>query len=145
MTNKISHTLEKLLCSLIQEQINDDSANIVKELINMKNLSDNITKMSLIKNISINKNLKENNSIENIIQKLSDLNFIEIKDINDNILIKTDNILNILLYPRFCYYVNFIYGPKYLKIIEYLLEYGFYNLNSGVAQKMFFERKDFMK
>ena len=85
---------------------------------------------------------EENISVENIIQKLIDLEYIEIKE-NENILIKIDNILNILLYPRYCYYVNILYGPKCLKIFEYLLEYGFYNLNNNKNQKINFERNDF--
>ena len=127
MFAQISHNLEKLLYSLIEEQINDTSASILKELIIIKKSFEKITKISLIKKISLNKNLKlneENISVENIIQKLIDLEYIEIKE-NENILIKIDNILNILLYPRYCYYVNILYGPKCLKIFEYLLEYGF--------------------
>ena len=145
MFAQISHNLEKLLYSLIEEQINDTSASILKELIIIKKSFEKITKISLIKKISLNKNLKlneENISVENIIQKLIDLEYIEIKE-NENILIKIDNILNILLYPRYCYYVNILYGPKCLKIFEYLLEYGFYNLNNNKNQKINFERNDF--
>jgi hypothetical protein len=145
MLAQISHNLEKLLYSLIEEQINDTSASILKELIIIKKSFEKITKISLIKKISLNKNLKlneENISVENIIQKLIDLEYIEIKE-NENILIKIDNILNILLYPRYCFYVNILYGPKCLKIFEYLLEYGFYNLNNNKNQKINFERNDF--
>lgn len=144
MTNKISKNLEDLLFSLIKEQINEESSKILKEMINIYNSNNMIKKSILINNYSLDndKNVNEKNHIEKIIEILINLNYIDYKE-TDDIIIKIDNILNILIYPRYCYYVNSIYGPKCLKIIEYLLEFGFYSLDDNQNQKLNFIRNDF--
>lgn len=119
---QISKNLEELLIFLLQEQINDESSKLIQEIINIqKNEIKHITKSFIIKKFT-KKNLSEI-YIEKIIEKLNNLDLIEIEE---EIKFKINNILNILLYPRYCYFVNNIYGPKCLKIFEYLLEYGFY-------------------
>ena len=149
MTNKISKNLEELIYSLIQDQINEEASKILKIMINIQNSNNIIKKSLLIKDISINIDKEQNINgknivIENIIQTLINLNYIEYTEpTNENIIIKIFNILNILIYPRYCYYINSIYGPKCLKIIEYLLEFGFYSLNNNQNQKLNFERNDF--
>ena len=145
MANKISKNLEDLLCSLIQDQINEKSSKILKEMINIQNSSNNIKKSILIKNFSVNndKNVNDKNNIEKMIEIFFNLNYIEYNETNEDIIIKIDNILNILIYPRYCYYINAIYGPKCLKIIEYLLEFGFYSLDNNQNQKVNFTRNDF--
>ncbi len=147
MPNKISKNLEELLYSLIEEQINDKSIEILKAIINIQNKGENLNKEILIKNLSISNNNKNNIQYINIIDRLINLNFIEIDNKNNNIILKINNILNILLYPRYCYYVNAIYGPKCLQIIEYMLEFGFYSLdnnnNSNQNIKINFTRDDF--
>ena len=145
---KISKNLEELLISLIQDQINEKSSKIIKEMINLKNQDKIINKKSLVQKLSKNNDIiKEEkiNSFENILERLNYLDYIEIKEENDEIIFKIDNILNILLYPRYCYYINSIYGPKYLKILEYLLEYGLYSLedNSNKDLNLNFARNDF--
>ena len=149
MTNKISKNLEELIYSLIQDQINEEASKILKIMISIQNSNNIIKKSLLIKDISINIDKEQNINgknivIENIIQTLINLNYIEYTEPTDeNIIIKIYNILNILIYPRYCYYINSIYGPKCLKIIEYLLEFGFYSLNNNQNQKINFERNDF--
>ena len=149
MTNKISKNLEELIYSLIQDQINEEASKILKIMISIQNSNNIIKKSLLIKDISINidkeQNINGKNIVnENIIQTLINLNYIEYTEpTNENITIKIYNILNILIYPRYCYYINSIYGPKCLKIIEYLLEFGFYSLNNNQNQKINFERNDF--
>ena len=149
MTNKISKNLEDLIYSLIQDQINEEASKILKIMISIQNSNNIIKKSLLIKDISINIDKEQNINgknivIENIIQTLINLNYIEYTEpTNENITIKIYNILNILIYPRYCYYINSIYGPKCLKIIEYLLEFGFYSLNNNQNQKINFERNDF--
>ena len=149
MTNKISKNLEDLIYSLIQDQINEEASKILKIMISIQNSNNIIKKSLLIKDISINidkeQNINGKNIVnENIIQTLINLNYIEYTEpTNENITIKIYNILNILIYPRYCYYINSIYGPKCLKIIEYLLEFGFYSLNNNQNQKINFERNDF--
>ena len=149
MTNKISKNLEELIYSLIQDQINEEASKILKIMISIQNSNNIIKKSLLIKDISINIDKEQNINgknivIENIIQTLINLNYIEYTEpTNENIIIKIYNILNILIYPRYCYYINSIYGPKCLKIIEYLLEFGFYSLNNNQNQKINFERNDF--
>ena len=149
MTNKISKNLEELIYSLIQDQINEEASKILKIMISIQNSNNIIKKSLLIKDISINIDKEQNINgknivIENIIQTLINLNYIEYTEpTNENITIKIYNILNILIYPRYCYYINSIYGPKCLKIIEYLLEFGFYSLNNNQNQKINFERNDF--
>ena len=145
---KISKNLEELLISLIQDQINEKSSKIIKEMINLKNQDKIINKKSLVQKLSKNNDIiKEEkiNSFENILERLNYLDYIEIKEENDEIIFKIDNILNILLYPRYCYYINSIYGPKYLKILEYLLEFGLYSLenNSNKDLNLNFARNDF--
>ena len=72
----------------------------------------------------------ENMSLRNFSRsstKRINLDFIEFnEEKNEGIIFKINNILNILFYPSYCYYINNKYGPKCLKIIEYLLEFGFY-------------------
>ena len=149
MTNKISKNLEELIYSLIQDQINEEASKILKIMISIQNSNNIIKKSLLIKDISINIDKEQNINgknivIENIIQTLINLNYIEYTEpTNENIIIKIYSILNILIYPRYCYYINSIYGPKCLKIIEYLLEFGFYSLNNNQNQKINFERNDF--
>ena len=149
MTNKISKNLEELIYSLIQDQINEEASKILKIMMSIQNSNNIIKKSLLIKDISINIDKEQNINgknivIENIIQTLINLNYIEYTEpTNENIIIKIYSILNILIYPRYCYYINSIYGPKCLKIIEYLLEFGFYSLNNNQNQKINFERNDF--
>lgn len=146
MSYKISKNLEELLHSLIEDQINDKSIEILKEIINIQNKREIINKEILIKNLSMSNNNEINIQYINIIDRLINLNFIEINNINNNIILKINNILNILLYPRYCYYVNVIYGPKCLQIIEYLLEFGFYSLDNNNNSQIIninFTRDDF--
>ena len=149
MENKISKNLLELIYSLIQEQINDESAKIIKEIINIRNSGKNISKTDLIKNFSTKKEIKDKNiPIDKIFERLMNLNYIENNNINDeSIILKIDNILNILLYPRYCYYINSIYGPKNLKIMEYLLEYGLYSIgdedNNSQNKNINFTKDDF--
>lgn len=140
MINKISKNLSSLLFFLIQEQINDESAQIIEEIINMNNVGKNISKTKIINNLSLKKEINTINlNLDNIFERLIDLNYIEINS-NEEISILVNNILNILFYPRYCYYINCIYGPKYLKIFEYLLEFGFYCLDNCGKK---FSRNDF--
>ena len=147
MENKISKNLLELIYSLIQEQINDESAKIIKEIINSQNSSKKISKTDLIKNFSIKKELNNKKiNIDNLFERLINLNYIGNKNINEEIVLKIDNILNILLYPRYCYYINCLYGPKNLKIIEYLLEFGLYSIDSvdnNENKNINFTRDDF--
>ena len=133
-SENISKNLEELLIFLMQDQLNYESSQLIKEIIHIKKVDNKnrLTKSLLIKNFS--NNIKNINDIyiENIIEKLINLDFIEFnEEKNEGIIFKINNILNILFYPRYCYYINNKYGPKCLKIIEYLLEYGFYidNIN----------------
>ena len=75
--------------------------------------------------------------IDTILQKLNDLDFIEfdLSSKTEQIIFKTDNILNILFYPRYCYYINNKYGPNCLKFFEYLLEHGSYKDNMDKFNK----------
>jgi len=123
-----SKNLDDLIIYLIQDQINEENSKIIKEIINIKNSNNNnnsiITKSLLINKIS--NNINEIN-IENILEKLSDLDFIEFNDIKkEELNLNINNILNILLYPRYCYYITNKYGLKCLKLFEYLLEFGCY-------------------
>ena len=133
-SENISKNLEELLIFLMQDQLNNESSQLIKEIIHIKKVDNKnrLTKSLLIKNFSNNiKNISDI-YIENIIEKLINLDFIEFnEEKNEGIIIKINNILNILFYPRYCYYINNKYGPKCLKIIEYLLEFGFYidNIN----------------
>ena len=129
----ISKNLKSLLLSLIEEQINDESTQIIKEIISINNSGKNITKKELINNLSLRKDINTKNlNIENITKRLLNLNYIKMNNINEEITLEVNNILNILFYPRYCYYINCIYGPKYLKIIEYLLEFGLYCIDTNI-------------
>ena len=129
----ISKNLKSLLLSLIEEQINDESTQIIKEIISNNNSGKNITKKELINNLSLRKDINTKNlNIENITERLFNLNYIKMNNINEEITLEVNNILNILFYPRYCYYINCIYGPKYLKIIEYLLEFGLYCIDTNI-------------
>ena len=140
MSKIISKNLLELLYSLIQNQINDETSKIIKEILNAYNLGKNISKRELIKKVSLEKNSKESDIIINkMIEKLIDLDYVAM--INENLILKIDNILNILLYPRYCYYINSIYGPKCLKVIEYLLEFGFYCIDNN--ENKIFSKNDF--
>ena len=134
MSNKISKNLVDLLNFLIQEQINDESATIIKEIINYQIQNKTITKKSLKEKYNLNKPANKNN-FELLLERLINLDYIEIKGQNEDIILKIDNMLNILLYSRYCYYFNSIYGAKYLKIIEYMLEYGYYSFEDYQNQK----------
>ena len=137
-SQKISKNLEELLIFLIQDQLNDESSQIIKEILTNQNIENNTkfkTKSLLIKNLEKqNKNISQLN-IENIMEKLNNLDFIDYNETKEGITIKTENILNILLYPRYCYYISNKYGPNNLKIFEYLLEFGNYNENLNKFQK----------
>ena len=140
MSKIITKNLLELLYSLIQNQINDETSKIIKEILNAYNLGKNISKRELIKKVSLEKNSKESDIIINkMIEKLIDLDYVAM--INENLILKIDNIINILLYPRYCYYVNSIYGPKCLKVIEYLLEFGFYCIDNN--ENKIFSKNDF--
>ena len=133
-SGKISNNLEELLIFLMQDQLNNENSELIKEILAFqkieKNNNNNLTKSFLIKNIT--KNFKNINEIyiDTIIEKLNILDFIEFNLNNstkkEEIIFKTDNILNILFYPRYCYYINNKYGPNCLKFFEYLLEHGNY-------------------
>ena len=143
MSNKISKNLADLLIFLIQEQINDESATIIKESINFQIQNKAITKKSLKDKYILNKPANMNN-FEHLFTRFINLDYIEIKGQNEDIILKIDNILNILLYSRYCYYFNSIYGVKYLKIIEYILEYGYYSFEDDQNPKgINFTRNDF--
>ena len=134
----ISKNLEELLISLMQDQLNNESSELIKEIINIKKLSKtstNLTKSLLLKKFS--NNIKDISQIyiENILEKLNNLDYIELRHTKEEIVFKIDNILNILYYPRYCYYINTKYGPKNLKIFEHLLEFGFYKDNSNTFAK----------
>ena len=134
----ITKNLEELLIFLMQDQLNDESSNLIKEIINIKRSDKKNTKltMSLLMK-SFSNNIKKISQIylENILEKLINLDFIEINNAKEGIIFKIDNILNILFYPRYCYFINAKYGPKYLKILEYLLEFGFYLENLDTFAK----------
>ena len=133
--------LEELLIFLMQDQLNDESSDLIKEILSKQNFENNnmnLTRSLLTKNISKNiKNISQKYK-ENILEKLNNLDFIELNDSKEEITFKADNILNVLFYPRYCYYINNKYGPNCLKFFEYLLEYGFYQENVNT-----FLKKDF--
>jgi len=141
-SEKNSNNLEELLIFLMQDQLNNENSDLIKEIIAIrkisnKNNNDNLTKSLLIKNLSNNiKNISEI-YIDTILQKLNDLDFIEfdLSSKTEQIIFKTDNILNILFYPRYCYYINNKYGPNCLKFFEYLLEHGSYKDNMDKFNK----------
>ena len=137
-TEKNFNNLEELLIFLMQDQLNDESSDLIKEIISaqkVKNNNINLAKSLLIKNVSNNiKNISEKYK-ENILEKLNNLDFIEFNDTKEEITFKIDNILNILFYPRYCYYINNKYGPNCLKFFEYLLEHGFYQENINTFSK----------
>ena len=137
-SEKNFNNLEELLIFLMQDQLNDESSDLIKEIINaqkVKNNNINLAKSLFIKNVSNNiKNISEKYK-ENILEKLNNLDFIEFNDTKEEITFKIDNILNILFYPRYCYYINNKYGPNCLKFFEYLLEHGFYQENINTFSK----------
>ena len=121
-----SQNLDDLLIFLIQDQIYEESSLIIKEIINIKNsnIKSNspLNKSLIIKKLSNNKNQI---NIENIFEKLINLEFIEFNDTKkEELNININNIINILLYPRYCYYITNKYGQKYIKFFEY-----YYNLD----------------
>ena len=132
-----SKNLDDLIIYLIQDQINEESSKIIKEIINIKNSNNNnnsiITKSLLINKISNNIN-KIN--IESTLEKLNNLDFIEFNDIKkEELNLNINNMLNILLYPRYCYYITNKYGLKCLKLFEYLLEFGCYKEDLNIFNK----------
>ena len=132
-----SKNLDDLIIYLIQDQINEESSKIIKEIINIKNSNNNnnsiITKSLLINKISNNINEIK---VESILEKLSDLDFIEFNDIKkEELNLNINNMLNILLYPRYCYYITNKYGLKCLKLFEYLLEFGYYKEDLNIFNK----------
>ena len=130
-----SKNLEDLIIVLIKDHLNEESSKIIKEIINYRKTNINeatITKSLLIKNI---KNINQKD-IENIIEKLINLNFIEFNEQKkEEFTLNINNILNTVLYPRYCYYVTNKYGPKYLDMFEYLLKFGFYSENLNTFSK----------
>ena len=135
-SGKNSNNLEELLIFLLQDQLNNENSELIKEILAFKkieNNNDNLTRSLLINNISKNfKNISEI-YIDTILEKLNNLDFIEF-NLNsstkkEEIIFKTDNIINILFYPRYCYFINNKYGPNCLKFFEYLLENGNYKDN----------------
>ena len=137
-SGSISKNLEELLIFLMQDQLNNESSELIKEIINIKKLSKtstNLTKSLLLKKFSNNIKDLSQIYIENILEKLNNLDFIELSHTKEEIVFKIDNILNILYYPSYCYYINTKYGPKNLKIFEHLLEFGFYKDNSNTFSK----------
>ena len=134
----ITKNLEELLIFLMQDQLNEESSNLIKEIINIKRSDKKNTKLTMsLLTKSFSNNIKKISQIylENILEKLINLDFIEINNAKEGIIFKIDNILNILFYPRYCYFINAKYGPKYLKIFEYLLEFGFYLENLDTFAK----------
>ena len=134
----ITKNLEELLIFLMQDQLNDESSDLIKEIINIKRSDKKNTKLTMsLLTKSFSNNIKKISQIylENILEKLINLDFIEINNAKEGIIFKIDNILNILFYPRYCYFINAKYGPKYLKIFEYLLEFGFYLENLDTFAK----------
>ena len=99
-----SKNLDDLLIFLIQDQINEESSLIIKEIMNIKNSNiksnSSLNKSLLIKKLSNNKNQI---NIENIFEKLINLDFIEFNDTKkEELNLNINNIINILLYPRYC-------------------------------------------
>ena len=134
----ITKNLEELLIFLMQDQLNDESSNLIKEIINIKRSDKKNTKLTMsLLTKSFSNNIKKISQIylENMLEKLNNLDFIEINNVKEGIIFKIGNILNILFYPRYCYFINAKYGPKYLKIFEYLLEFGFYLENLDTFAK----------
>ena len=132
-----SKNLDDLLIFLIQDQINEESSLIIKEIINIKNsnIKSNspLNKSLIIKKLSNNKNQI---NIENIFEKLINLEFIEFNDTRkEELNININNIINILLYPRYCYYIVNKYGPKCSKFFEYLLQFGLYQDDLNIFNK----------
>ena len=132
-----SKNLDDLLIFLIQDQINEESSLIIKEIINIKNsnIKSNspLNKSLIIKKLSNNKNQI---NIENIFEKLINLEFIEFNDTKkEELNININNIINILLYPRYCYYIANKYGPKCSKFFEYLLQFGLYQDDLNIFNK----------
>ena len=137
-SEKISKNLKDLLIFLMQDQLNDESSQLIKEIITNKSIENNnkfLSKSLLIKNLEKqNKNISQL-SIDNIIEQLNNLDFIEYNETKEEISFKIENVLNILFYPRYCYYISNKYGPSNLKFFEYLLEFGFYNENLNKFKK----------
>ena len=134
----ITKNLEELLIFLMQDQLNEESSNLIKEIINIKRSDKKNTKLTMsLLTKSFSNNIKKISQIylENMLEKLNNLDFIEINNVKEGIIFKIGNILNILFYPRYCYFINAKYGPKYLKIFEYLLEFGFYLENLDTFAK----------
>ena len=134
----ITKNLEELLIFLMQDQLNDESSDLIKEIINIKRSDKKNTKLTMsLLTKSFSNNIKKISQIylENMLEKLNNLDFIEINNVKEGIIFKIGNILNILFYPRYCYFINAKYGPKYLKILEYLLEFGFYLENLDTFAK----------
>ena len=134
----ITKNLEELLIFLMQDQLNDESSDLIKEIINIKRSDKKNTKLTMsLLTKSFSNNIKKISQIylENMLEKLNNLDFIEINNVKEGIIFKIGNILNILFYPRYCYFINAKYGPKYLKIFEYLLEFGFYLENLDTFAK----------
>ena len=134
----ITKNLEELLIFLMQDQLNEESSNLIKEIINIKRSDKKNTKLTMsLLTKSFSNNIKKISQIylENMLEKLNNLDFIEINNVKEGIIFKIGNILNILFYPRYCYFINAKYGPKYLKILEYLLEFGFYLENLDTFAK----------
>ena len=132
-----SKNLDDLLIFLIQDQINEESSLIIKEIMNIKNSNiksnSSLNKSLLIKKLSNNKNQI---NIENIFEKLINLDFIEYNDTKkEELNMNINNIINILLYPRYCYYIVNKYGPKCSKFFEYLLQFGLYQDDLNIFNK----------
>ena len=106
---------KELLFCLVSEQINNNCSFICKII----NENKNINKDKLIKLVNNTINL-DNLEIE--ILKLKNQKFINYQ--NDIFSLNEDNILQIIKYPKFLFYINMIFGEKGNIILENFMEFG---------------------
>ena len=115
---------KELLFLIISEQINNNCSFICKII----NENKNINKDKLIKLVNNTINL-DNLEIE--ILKLKNQKFINYQ--NDIFSLNEDNILQIIKYPKFLFYINMIFGEKGNIILENFMEFGICNFNTLIT------------
>ena len=115
---------KELLFILISEQINNNCSFICKII----NENKNINKDKLIKLVNNTINL-DNLEIE--ILKLKNQKFINYQ--NDIFSLNENNILQIIKYPKFLFYINMIFGEKGNIILENFMEFGICNFNTLIT------------
>ncbi len=115
---------KELLFCLVSEQINNNCSFICKII----NENKNINKDKLIKLVNNTINL-DNLEIE--ILKLKNQKFINYQ--NDIFSLNEDNILQIIKYPKFLFYINMIFGEKGNIILENFMEFGICNFNTLIT------------